>query len=146
MAVPLDALDLMILDHLRGDGRATHAAIARELGLTGPAVYARIKRMEDTGVIRGYRVDVDPVALGRPLLAFIRVTTRPQVGESDTFESMVGQEPRILECHDVDGEDSYLLKARCTSPVELRELLIQIRSIPHVTRTVTSIVLETVKS
>lgn len=145
MAVSLDGIDHMILESLRRDGRATHAAIGRELGLTGPAVYARIRRMEEGGVIQGYRVDVDPASLGRPVLAFIRVTTRPQPGEHDLFESMVANEPRVLECHDVDGEDSYLLKASCASPVDLRELLIQIRSIHHVVRTVTSIVLETVK-
>jgi len=130
---------------LRKDGRATHAAIAKQVGLTGPAVYARVRRMESAGVIRGYRVDIDPAALGAPLLAFVRVTTRPRRGESDEFEAFVAAEPSILECHDVDGEDSFILKVRCASPANLRELLLQIRSISEVSRTVSTIALITLK-
>jgi len=101
--------------------------------------------MENAGVIRGYRVDIDPAALGAPLLAFIRVTTQPKPGELDEFETFVALEPRIVECNDVDGEDSFVLKVRCASPSDLRDLLLKIRSISVVSRTVSSISLETLK-
>lgn len=143
--VELDRIDRQILDYLGQDGRTTHAAIGKRVGLTGPAVYARVRRMENTGVIRGYRVDIDPAALGTPLLAFVRVTTRPRQGEGDEFEAFVADEPRIIECHDVDGEDSFILKVRCASPANLRELLLSIRSIAEVSRTVSSIALITIK-
>jgi Lrp/AsnC family leucine-responsive transcriptional regulator len=141
----MDHLDHEILGRLRLDGRATHAAIARELGLTGPAVYARVRRMETSGVIRGYGVITDPAALGTPLLAIVRVTTRPHLGDGDAFEALVKSDPRVVSCYDVDGEDSYVVIVRCASPEDLRRLLVQIRSVPQVTRTVSSICLETVK-
>lgn len=141
----LDDLDIRIIDWLRRDGRASHAAIGRELGITGPAVYARVSRLEQSGVIRSYVAQINPKALGRPLLAFIRVSTRAHSEENDTFESFVQWESRIVECHDVDGEDSYILKVRCASPEDLRSLVVAIRSIPQVIRTVTSIALLTVK-
>lgn len=141
----LDHLDREILTRLCREGRATHAAIARELGLTGPAVYARVRRMEAAGVIRGYAAITDPGSLGAPLLAIVRVTTRPHVGEQDTFETLVISEPRVVACYDVDGEDSYILVVRCGSPEDLRKLLVQIRSLPQVIRTVSSIALETLK-
>jgi len=141
----LDHLDHRILAFLRQDGRATHAAIARSLNLSGPAVYARVRRMEESGVIRSYSVVTDPAILGAPLQAIIRVTTRPHVAEGDTFEGFVKDEPRIVSCFDVDGEDSYVLITRCASPEDLKQLLIEIRSIPQVIRTVSSICLDTVK-
>lgn len=141
----LDDIDLRILDWLRKDGRASHAAIGRELGMTGPAVYARVSRLEQAGLIRGYTARVDPRATGRTLLAFVRVSTRPHPEEYDAFEAFVIAEPRVMECHDVDGEDSYILKVRCASPEDLRALVVAIRSIPQVIRTVTSIALMTLK-
>ncbi|MBN9500891.1 MAG: hypothetical protein BGO01_00770 [Armatimonadetes bacterium 55-13] len=141
----LDRIDREILVRLKADGRATHAAIAQEVGLTGPAVFARVRRMERNGVIKGYQADIDPSAEGKPLLAFIRVTTRPRLDETDSFETFVLADERIVECHDVDGEDSFILKVNCASPADLRELLLRIRSIPVVSRTVSSIALITIK-
>src|SRR4051812_31036004 len=141
----LDDLDLRILELLSLDGRATHAAIGRDLGMTGPAVYARVSRLEQAGVIKSYAARIDPKAMGRLLLAFIRVSTRAHADENDAFEAFILSEPRIIECHDVDGEDSYILKARCESPEDLRKLVVAIRSIPQVIRTVTSITLHTIK-
>ena len=141
----LDRVDRQILDYLQEDGRASHAAIAKQVGLTGPAVYARVRRMETSGVIKGYKVSLDHAAIGTPLVAFVRVTTRPRQGESEEFESFVAAEPHIVECHDVDGEDSFILKVRCASPAHLRELLLRIRSISEVSRTVSTIALITIK-
>ena len=127
------------------DGRATHAAIARELGMTGPAVYARVHRMEQERVIRGYAIKVDRGALGTPLIALIRVTTRPRVDEIDGFERFIADEARVIDCYEVDGEDSYILRAQCASPEDLRNLIGAIRSLPQVIRTVSSIGLVTLK-
>ncbi len=141
----LDGIDRAILEKLRADGRATHAAIGRELSLSGPAVYARVKRLEETAVIRGYSISIDPAATGANLLAFIRVTTRPLQNETDDFESLASNDRRVLEVHDVDGEDSYFVKAACASTEDLRNLVADIRTLPQVLRTVTSIVLLTIK-
>jgi Lrp/AsnC family transcriptional regulator, leucine-responsive regulatory protein len=141
----LDDTDLRILTILQADGRATHAAIGKTIGLTGPSVYSRIRRMERDGIIRGYTTLIDPRALQQDLVAHIRVTTDADETEQEPFETFVAGEPQVLECHDVDGEDSYLLKIRTASPQSLRLLLAHIRAIPGVTRTVTSIALQTIK-
>ncbi len=143
----LDATDLKILGLLHADGRLTHVAIAKKVGLTGPAVLARVRRMEAAGVIRGYAAVLDPVRIGQGLVAFIRVTTAatPAHKGEDAFEGFVKREPQILECYSVDGEDSYLLKARTTSPLDLQDLLTRIRAVRTVARTVTTIALDTIK-
>ncbi|MEY9964047.1 Lrp/AsnC family leucine-responsive transcriptional regulator [Streptacidiphilus sp. MAP12-16] len=145
MTGELDAVDREILRILQADGRATHAAIAKTVGLTGPSVYSRVRRMERDGVIRGYTTLIDPQALNQGLVAHMRVVTRADADEQQPFETFVHGEPQVLECHDVDGEDSYVLKVRTGSPQTLRLLLARIRAIPGVTRTVTSIALETIK-
>ena len=145
MSSGLDDTDLRILTILQADGRATHAAMGKAIGLTGPSVYSRIRRMERDGIIRGYTALIDPRALQQDLVAHIRVTTHADETEQEPFETFVLGEPQVLECHDVDGADSYLLKVRTAAPQTLRLLLARIRAIPGVTRTVTSIALQTVK-
>ncbi|MFJ9712092.1 Lrp/AsnC family transcriptional regulator [Streptomyces sp. NPDC101234] len=141
----LDDVDLRILKILQADGRATHAAIGKTVGLTGPSVLSRIRRMEREGIIRGYTTLIDPRALQQDLVAYMRVGTYADETEQEPLETFVRDEPQILECHDVDGEDSYVLKIRTASPQSLRRLLARIRALPGVTRTVTSIALETIK-
>ena len=141
---PVDETDLAILRLLQTDGRATHAAIGKAVGLTGPSVYARIKRLERDGIIRGYTALIDPAALDQGLVAIVRVSLKASADEQEPFESIVGADPQVLECHDVDGEDSYILKVRTASPQTLRRLLADLHGIPGVTRTVSSIALETV--
>ncbi len=141
----LDAIDLKILQILQEDGRQSLAALGKAVDLTGPSVYARLQRMEREGVIRGYTALLNPERLGQGLVAFIRVTTHASADENQIFEQFVVGEPQILECHDIDGEDSYMLKVRTSSPQALRELLSRIRGVPSVTRTLTSIALFTIK-
>ena len=142
----LDDTDLRILQLLQADGRTSRAAIGEAVGMTGPSVYARIKRLEDEGIIRAYTVHLDPKQVGQGLLAFVRVLTQsvPLAQEGD-FERYMLSEPRVLECHDTDGEDSYLVKVRVGSLEELRELVNEIRAKPTVVRTVTSVAMVTVK-
>ena len=141
----LDDVDLQILKILQADGRATHAAIGKTVGLTGPSVYSRVRRMEREGIIRGYTTLIDPRALQQDLVAYMRVGTQADQTEQGPFEAFVRDEPQVLECHDVDGEDSYVLKIRTASPQSLRGLLARIRALPGVTRTVSSIALQTIK-
>lgn len=143
LPIELDDIDLRIIGLLQRDGRSTHAAIGKAVGLTGPSVYARVQRLEGAGVIRGYAAMLDPEAVGQGLVAFIRVSTAPK-GE-DQFERFARKEPRVLECYSVDGEDSYLLKARTHSADDLQGLISAIRALRAVSRTVTTIALGAVK-
>ncbi len=141
----LDSIDKQILATLQRDSRVTYAAIGKAVGLSGPSVYARIQRLEHTQVIRGYGAQIDPVALDQGTLAFIRISTRANVANDGPFERFVAREPQIIECHDVAGEDSYIVKVRTGSPEALRDLIAAIRSLPGITRTITSIALLTIK-
>ena len=141
----LDDIDLKILDLLLQDGRISHTAIGKETDLSGPSVYARVQRMEREGIIKGYTALLAPEKVGRGLAAFVRVRTQTPEYESAVFERFIQEEEQILECHDVDGEDCYLLKVRTASTQSLQKLLMTIRSFPGITRTVTTIALETLK-
>jgi Lrp/AsnC family leucine-responsive transcriptional regulator len=141
----MDSLDLEILSLIQNDARVAHASVGERLGLTAPAVHARIKRLEREGVIRGYLTSIDPLAVNQSLLAFVRVINSSAGKNEEAFEGFIRQEPNILECHDISGEDSYMLKVRTDSPESLRRLLSRIRGFPGVERTVTSISLFTIK-
>ncbi|HEV3065155.1 MAG TPA: Lrp/AsnC family transcriptional regulator [Chthoniobacterales bacterium] len=144
-SIHMDSLDLEILSLIQNDARVAHASVGERLGLTAPAVHARIKRMERDGVIRGYLTSIDPLAVNQSLLAFVRVMNHAVGKDDQAFEDFIRQQPNILECHDVSGEDSYMLKVRTDSPESLRRLLSRIREFPGVERTVTSISLFTIK-
>jgi Lrp/AsnC family transcriptional regulator, leucine-responsive regulatory protein len=141
----MDSLDLEILTLIQNDARVAHASVGERLGLTAPAVHARIKRLERDGIIRGYLTSIDPLAVNQTLLAFIRVMNNAAGQDEQFFEEFVRGEPSILECHDISGEDSYMLKIRTDSPTSLRSLLSKIREFPGVVRTITSISLCTIK-
>ena len=141
----LDDIDLKILNLLLQDGRISHTAIGKETDLSGPSVYARIQRMEREGVIKGYTALLAPEQVGRGLAAFVRVRTQTPDYDSDLFGRFIQEEDQIVECHDIDGEDCYILKVRTASPQSLQKLLATIRSFPGITRTVTTIALETLK-
>lgn len=141
----LDAVDKKILRLLQEDARASRAALGKEVGISPPAVHERIKKLERTGVIRGYRAVLDPRATGNALTAFVLVaTTGPHL--EDAFIAEVSEQLDVLECHHVTGEYSLMLKVRtATIPALERLLLRQIGRSPAVVRTNTLIVLSTIK-
>lgn len=141
----LDNTDLKILNLLQQNGRMAHSAIGNEVDLTGPSVYARIQRLEEAGVIRGYTVLIDPDAVEQGLLAYIRIQTTVTEDLFEVFEGYVRSNAMILECHDMAGEDSYFLKARVKDTLELQQLIAEIRRYLPGCRTITSIAMLTVK-
>jgi len=141
----LDDIDLKILDLLIEDGRISHTAIGKETDLSGPSVYARVQRLEREGVIKGYTAMLAPEKVGRGLAAFVRIRTQTPGYDENAFERFIQEEAQIVECHDIDGEDCYLLKVRTASTQSLQKLLETIRNFPGITRTVTTIALETLK-
>jgi Lrp/AsnC family transcriptional regulator, leucine-responsive regulatory protein len=141
----LDEIDVQILQLLQQDGRIAHAAIGKAVSLTGPSVYARIQRMEREGIIQGYTTLINPAHIEQGVLTFIRLKSTGVETEYRRFEAFVRQEPLILECHDVAGEDTYLLKVRTASPQALQQLIARIRQELAGSQTISSIVLETVK-
>lgn len=106
----LDAVDVHILALLQGDGRITMRRLGAEVGLSGPAVNERVRRLEARGVILGYRAEVAPAEIGRPVVAFVTVTV-PYVGRPPgALERYVERMDAVIECYRITGEDAYLLK------------------------------------
>lgn len=141
----MDSLDLLIVNRLQAEGRATQLELAREVGLSQPAVAERIRKLEQRGIITGYTARVDAAKLGKDITAFIGVgIDHPRHFEA--FAERVRALDDVLECHRVAGEDSYLLKVKTRNTGTLDDLLVgTLRTIPGVTRTVTTIVLSSIK-
>ncbi len=141
----LNEIDLKVIRHLMEQGRITWSELATILELSAPATADRVRRLEERHVIKGYAALIDPVSMGLDLAAFVFVTLdRPE--HRATFAQRVQELPEIQECHHVTGNDDYLLKVRCRSTRELEQLVSEnLKSLPGVLKTRTTIVLSTVK-
>ena len=141
----IDEIDESILHILLNNARETQAEIARAVGLAPSAVLERIRKLEARKIIRGYCADVDPVAVGQGMLAFVAVRSADGPAE-DLVARTLASYPEVLEVHHVAGEDCYMVKVRTRDPEQLGTLLrTRIGRIPGVRSTRTTIVLETVK-
>lgn len=141
----LDSLDLKIVRNLIVDGRTSWADLARSLGLSGPAMAERVRRMEEQKIITRFTAVVDPEAVGCRLTAFVAITLG-HPSTRDAFLAQVSEMQEIQECHHVSGDDDYLLKVRCRGTTDLDRIIsVHLKSIPGVTKTRTTIVLNTHK-
>jgi Lrp/AsnC family transcriptional regulator, leucine-responsive regulatory protein len=117
----LDEVDRRLLASLTEDARASAAELARRVGMSAPAVRERIARLEETGVIRGYRLDVDPAALGLPVAAWVRI--RPGPGQLTKVTDLAARLSEVSECHRISGEDCFLLKVHAPSIEAMEDVL-----------------------
>jgi Lrp/AsnC family leucine-responsive transcriptional regulator len=117
--VELDGMDWRIIHHLQEDGRVAFAELGRRVGLGASSVAERVRRLEDQGVIRSYRADLDLERLGYPIQAFIRV--RMSRADVASFTRTVEERPEIVGCHHVTGEDCYLVRVVARSVQHLEE-------------------------
>jgi Lrp/AsnC family transcriptional regulator, leucine-responsive regulatory protein len=117
----LDETNIRLLAELQRDGRLSLAELGRRVGLTPPAVAERLQRLEREQVIRGYRAELDPVALGYSLSAIIRV--RPAPRQLHKIAELAKTTPEVVECHRITGEDCYLVKAHLRSVAHLEEVI-----------------------
>lgn len=141
---PIDTVDLGILGRLSREGRASWAGLASELGLTAPAVAARVRRLVDRGVIRQFAAWISPASTGA-VTAFVEVTF-DHLESHEQFRQAIGRLVAVQECHRIAGGAQYLLKVRARSAAELESLLAAVlpRAAPGATLRV-SMVLATVK-
>lgn len=138
----LDRTDLKILEILQENCRVSLRDIARSVGLSSPSVVDRIRKLENKGILKGYRAIVDAKKVGKDITAFIGVSiTHPQ--QILTFEQEIGKVEDVLECHHITGEHTFMLKVKTENTSNLEGLISRIRSIPGVTRTLTSVVFST---
>ncbi len=120
-AAVLDQIDRRIIGELTDDGRLPLAELGRRVNLSSPAVAERVRRLEQTGVITGYRAQIDPRALGYELTAIIRV--KPVGGHLGRIQELAGTIPEVGECHRITGEDCFYLKVHLRSIDDLSDLL-----------------------
>lgn len=143
----LDTFDRKILNILTVEGRVSVTELARRIGLSKSPTQARLKRLEDQGVIRGYRALYDPIRLGRDHVAFVEVKL------SDTRESALASfnnavllVPEVEQCHLIAGAFDYLLKVRTAGMTGYRAVLAEkISTLPHVANTSTYVAMQAVK-
>jgi Lrp/AsnC family leucine-responsive transcriptional regulator len=104
-----DPTDVQILRQLVEDPRLGISELARRVGMSAPAVRERVQRLEDTGVIAGYRLALDPKALGYTVMVFIRI--RPNPGQLQIIADIARDMTNVVECHRITGEDCFIVKA-----------------------------------
>ena len=138
-------MDRKTVAHLQAAGRESWVRLGEMLGVTGPAAADRVRRLEERGVIRGYAALLDPEAVGARLTAFVAVRLE-HPRHRRPFLERVESLAEVQECHHVAGDDDYLLKVRCSDTGHLdRVLSEELKGVPGVLRTRTTIVLGTVK-
>jgi len=143
----LDRADQQILDVLAGDGRVSIIELARRIGLSKSPTQARLKRLENSGVIRGYRALVDPIRLGRDHVAFVEVKlSDTREAALTAFNRAVIGMAEIEQCHLIAGSFDYLLKVRTSNMRDYRIVLAEkISTLPHVAFTSTYVAMQAVK-
>ena len=134
----LDDINRRLLAELHADPRIAMSALARRVNMSAPAVTERVQRLERAGVITGYRLEVDPAALGLPVTAFARI--RPAAGQLSKVADLARSLPQITECHRITGEDCFLIKVHAPAVAQLETVLDQF--LVH-GQTITSIVVST---
>ena len=143
----IDGFDRKIIDILAGEGRISVTALAQRIGLSKSPTQARLRRLEDSGVIRGYRALYDPILLGRDHVAFVEVKlsdTREKALAA--FNKAVAVIPEVEQCHLIAGAFDYLLKVRTTGMTGYRAVLAEkLSTLPHVAHTSTYVAMQAVK-
>ena len=137
----VEDLDRTIVSLLLSDGRMSYTDLGRATGLSTSAIHQRVRRLEERGIIRGYRAVIDHDAIGLPLTAFISVSPLDPSAPDDVPDRL-RDITEIEACHSVAGDESYILKVRVATPGALEDLLARIRSAAGV-GTRTTVVLST---
>jgi Lrp/AsnC family leucine-responsive transcriptional regulator len=131
-------VNLRLLAELTADPRLSMSELARRVGMSAPAVTERIRRLQEAGVISGFRVEVEPAALGLPVSAFVRI--RPGPGQLPRLTAVAARHPQISECHRITGEDCLLARVHAPTVAQLESVLDDL--LPY-GQTTTSIVVAT---
>jgi len=138
----VDSTDRRLVELLCSSGRLSFAELARQVGLSGPAVHERVGKLEAAGVIRSYRAEVDPDAVGLGVTAFIGVAQTAD-SEVDDIVTAMSELPQIESCYFLAGTESFLLQVRVGTIHELEHLIVRLNRIPGIASTRTTIALST---
>ncbi|GIF65362.1 AsnC family transcriptional regulator [Asanoa ishikariensis] len=136
----MDAIDLRLVELLRTNARLSFAELARQVGLSAPAVHERVGKLESSGVVRGYRADIDPEAIGLGVTALISVVEESTT-DADDLQELLRELPEIETCYFMAGVESFLLTVRVGTIAELERLIVRLNRTPGVASTRTAIAL-----
>ena len=117
----IDDIDRKILRELQRDARTSYAELGRRIGLTTPAIIERVRKLEEAGIITGYRAEIDTSKIGLPINAFIRMSITG-VDYSHIIE-VADESKEILECHRGAGGDSFVMRVVVESVEHLQEVI-----------------------
>ncbi len=137
----METTDQQILALLAADGRMSFTDLGRATGLSTSAVHQRVKRLEERGVISGYGATIDYALIDKPLTAFISIRAI-DASQPDDSPDRLRDIAEIESCWSVAGDESYILKVRVGTPLDLEDLLARVRAAANVS-TRTTIVLST---
>lgn len=146
--ISLDAIDRDILFHLREDGRLTNVELAKRVGLTPPPCLRRVKRLEEAGVITGYRAVIDPEALGRGLEVLIDVEIYAQDRKTvEEFETTVASYEEVIEFRRMYGRPDYFLRVATADHAAYEAFLIEkLSGLPAVLRLESHLTMKVIKA
>ena len=142
----LDEIDRRILASLQAHARLRNVELAEQVGLSASPCLRRVKRLEETGVIRGFATLVDPEAVGLPVSVFVQVTLERQAEASlEAFESHITEWPEVMECYLMTGDADYLLRVVVTDMRDFERIHQQhLSRLPHVQRIQSNVALRPV--
>ena len=122
----MDSIDLRLIGLLRDNARSSYAELARQVGLSAPAVHERVGKLEAAGTIRGYRAEVDQEALGLGVTALIGIIEDSGADTDDVLAALRGM-PEVESCYFMAGVESYQLTVRVGTIAELEQLIVRIK-------------------
>ena len=138
----MDRIDAELITALRAEARASYAELGRRVGLSGPSVQDRVRRLEESGTLRGYHAAVDPVAVGLDVTALVGIYLSDNAVQDDVAGRLADVDA-IEDCWSVAGDEAFMIKVRVGDVVALEVTLGRLRRIRGIARTRTTVVLST---
>jgi Lrp/AsnC family leucine-responsive transcriptional regulator len=145
--IKFDAIDLAILEQLQADSKITNATLAQRVGISPPSTLERVKKLENSGIIRGYVAVLDPIALDKSITALVHVTLREHGREGLTkFKNAVAVFGEVQAAWHTTGEEDFILKVVVTDMEQYEQFVVhRLSAIPNIGRIRTSFCLGSVK-
>lgn len=143
----LDSFDRKILNVVAAEGRISVTELATRIGLSKSPTQTRLKRLEESGIIKGYRAMLDPIQLGQEHVAFVEIRlSDTRESALNAFNTAVRAIPEIEQAHLIAGNFDYLLKVRVSDMSSYRQVLAEkLSTLPHVASTSTYVAMQAVK-
>lgn len=141
----MDAIDRKLIDILQEDASLSYSVLGTRVGLSVSAVNDRVRKLREQGIIKSYRVSVDPHAIGRSLTAMVWLRTDPAKGNKKLVKSLIKAD-EVLECHHMTGRFDFLLKLRLRDTAHLETFVTDtIKELPGILEVLPEIALSTAK-